>query len=101
MKDLIWFSLVVLGVIYAVTQSRIGVIVRRPWRGLWGKYEGIASFIYCPGCFGFWAGLALGSRFHLQPLEAAFAACALGALWSEYGSSLDPWDAEGRDLFDK
>lgn len=97
MKDLIWFSLVVLGVIYAVTQSRVGAIVRRPWRALWGKYEGFASFAYCPACFGFWVGLALGLHFNFRPLEAAFVACALGALWSEYGSSLDPWDTEGRD----
>lgn len=94
MRDLIWFALVVLGVIYVVTQSRVGALIRKPLRALLGKYEGLAFFFYCPACFGFWVGLVLGPHFGYQPLQAAFAACALGALWGEYGSSLDPWDVE-------
>jgi len=94
MSELIVFWLSVLGCTYIVTQSSIGSPVRRVMSRLLGRFR---VLMYCPACFSFWVGLVfwlLGARHGLRAYEAALSSCALGALWSEWGSSLSPWQAE-------
>jgi hypothetical protein len=91
---MIQWALVVLGLVYFVTDSAIFAPVRvKLARGSWFR----AGLFYCAACFGFWAGVLLQG---LWPFEATFstpwgviplkgalsgtAAMALGAVWKVY-----------------
>ena len=83
------WALLVLAVIYLISQSAIGGVVRRLIARL-GLFAAVG--IYCSACVGFWTGLALGQWWPARSgapwlaahLESGLAAMALGAVWSHY-----------------
>lgn len=91
---LIHWALIVLAVVYLVTESAVFAPLRIAFsRGSWIR----AGLFYCPACFGFWTGCALhvlwpyvasplrvggvsfGTLFHA--IDSGLAALVLGALW--------------------
>lgn len=103
---MIAFALVTIGITYGITASAL----LRPLRGLlvWasGGSSWVAVLLYCPACMGFWVGALLGAA-GLWPeavhgfsaaWRSAFAAAALGALWSEYGPP-SPFEHEQPQFF--
>jgi hypothetical protein len=87
------FILISLGITYVITNSFVLYGIRRLLISLTGNTLWVAVLLYCPACMGFWVGAALGAGgmwpepvSMLQAIwRAAFAAAAVGALWSEYG----------------
>jgi hypothetical protein len=98
------YMLLLLGITYVITQSVIGM----PLRKLVSKAGTVPMIlIYCPACTGFWVGLILGALGHwpLQPwysatVEAGITSCALGAVWGEYGPSTNVFEIEQGDRYD-
>lgn len=96
MIDLARWALVHLGLVYLVTEAAIFAPVRLmvASRGpLW------TTLIYCPGCSGFWLGLAVT---HLWPEPAwwlalpcsGVAGMGLAATWSKVTGGNQAWSAE-------
>jgi hypothetical protein len=87
------FALISLGITYGITTSALLASLRVAVVDLTGHSLWVATLIYCPACTNFWVGAALGAGgLWPEPVSgfdaiwrAAFAAAALGALWSEYG----------------
>lgn len=85
---MILFYALALSIVYLVTESWI---FRTP-RLLVGARASLAArvLIYCPACFGFWTGLAMGYWCPLDlPLwrrlpAAAFTTMLAGAVWSRW-----------------
>ena len=79
------WALIVLGLVYLVTESAIFAPVRVPFAR---RHVLAETLIYCPSCTGFWVGLCVAlwswPAFHgaLSVVESGIAAMALGALWS-------------------
>ena len=100
MEDLARYALLLLGLVYLLCQSSLGVYLRVPLSrlSLW-----VATLVYCPECSAFWFGLRLGALGMWQydqqqpvmwaPLEAAIGSSALGAAWGWFVPN-DVWDIE-------
>ena len=82
--SLLIFSLLVVGVVYIVTQSAI-FHLPRVW--IADRHVMLEMLIYCPACTGFWVGVVLSllGYGNLSWLEGGIVACAIGALWGVYG----------------
>lgn len=93
------WALLVLGLIYLVTESAI-LTAPRVWIARRGLLA--AVFVYCASCTGFWIGCAVALwtwPFDMAPawehvLEGGVAAMALGALWSSWKGGNPAWIAE-------
>jgi hypothetical protein len=111
--QLIHFVLIVLGVTYVTTQSKLTKLAREkiiavtveavtalhvspgPVYAARALVLGfIAAVAVCPPCFGFWAGAAAALLGYWPyqavlsaPVEAGLAGCVLGALWGSAVSS--------------
>lgn len=85
---MILFYAIALAIIYLVTESWI----MRPLRILVGMQCSMAArvLIYCPACFGFWTGLAMGWWYPLEMhgalrlVVAALTTMLAGAVWSKW-----------------
>lgn len=95
MNDLVRWALVVLGVVYLVTEATISAgprVAFARWHPL------AAAGIYCAACVGFWTGVLL-HRFwgpflaFDTVLGSGLAAMALGAAWASWRGNA-AWDAE-------
>lgn len=74
------YSLIVLGLIYLVTEA----VITKPLRMVVADLHPLlAVFVYCPACVGFWVGLAAMQLwpYTSRVFESAIAGCAIGALW--------------------
>ena len=96
MIDLACWALVHLGLVYLVTEAaifapvRLAVSARGP---LW------TTLIYCPGCSGFWLGLACAPLWPGPPWWLALpcsglAGMGLAATWSKATGGNQAWIAE-------
>jgi hypothetical protein len=85
MIALIQWALVVLGVIYFVTESVIfGPVRVTLTRGSVFR----STLLYCPACMGFWVGVASGflqPALWQNPVQSGLAAMALGRIWALCG----------------
>lgn len=105
MLELIRFGLLVVGLVYIVTQSSIFTIMRM--LVVRTKIFMLAQLFYCPACMGFWMGLGLGAlgywplathAWWMVLLESALTGTAVGAVWKEYGPQIDVWSLEVEPL---
>lgn len=96
--QLLYFTLIVAGVTYVLTQSLIARPYRRAVASLGGFW---AALVYCPPCTGFWVGLGFGFTELWpgpgRPLYAAIASMALMALWKEWGPQENTWALDHGD----
>jgi len=97
---MIQYTLILIGLIYIVTQSTIFSFFRIQI----AKLGAIAKLlIYCPACSGFWIGAIISlcglwpyetGHILISVLQSAISACGIGALWSQYGPEVDVFSIE-------
>jgi hypothetical protein len=97
------YMLLLLGLVYLITQS----VIMAPLRKLLTRVPLLLTLVYCPACTGFWVGVMLGStglwpfgEVLFIPIESGIGACAIGALWGEYGPSTDVFALEQGGQYD-
>lgn len=94
------WSLLVVGWVYFITESAVFAPIRM---GFASTSPVCLTFIYCPGCTGFWVGALLGS-FEVWPItdtagfwiigSSAIASMGLAATWSKLTGGNSAWTAE-------
>jgi hypothetical protein len=94
--DLARWALVVIGAVYFVTESALFAPVRVT---LARTHTFVALGLYCPGCSGFWLGLACSPLFPCEPWWlglplSGVAAMGLAATWSKLTGGNAAWEAE-------
>lgn len=108
--SLLRFALVVVGLVYLVTQASITSSLRVALLSLFKTnivaQMFLSTFLYCRACVGFWVGLVVGFfglyAWHSWFLEPAVVGMALGALWKSdeqadiiFGLEAQRWDQIG------
>lgn len=94
--QLAYYILLILGLIYLFTQSRI----MQPYRVAISSLGGFwATLVYCPPCSGFWIGvvIAVTDWWPHNTFSSGICAMALGALWKEWGLREDTWALDRGD----
>jgi hypothetical protein len=95
--DLARWALVVIGAVYFVTESALFAPVRV---ALARRSALLALGLYCPGCAGFWLGLAAApllfahEPWWLALLLSGLAAMGLATTWSKLTGGNAAWEAE-------
>lgn len=97
---MIQYTLILVGLIYIISQSTIFSFLRVRIARLSIL---TMALIYCPACTGFWVGAILGflglwpyitGHILISVLQSAISACGIGALWSQYGPEVDVFSIE-------